>query len=204
MPPQHPKIEEKDTHEYVVGTHPQRITIQEKHIPYQRKEDDHPMQALYPLYKINNEIGDEEREQEPSGTISIKTACLPNMFPSQGFYRFVIPLKQERQEGEVYCHSYQAGRYIRNKYALGSINNIIPCSDIVHALVEKAGLKEEERHEIETPFHNMRPPLNFPQSTEIHNVKTYHTNNAKSAQEVKHMISFFHSAKVRKKMKSEK
>ena len=194
--PQHSKVEEKDAHEHIVDAHPQRIALQEKEISYCRKENGNPVQAFYLLYKINNEIRDKEGEKEPSGTISIETACLPNMFPLLRLYRIMISLEKEWKKGKVNGHSYQSRSYIGNKDSFASVHNIIASVAIVQSLIEIASLEKEERHKVEAPLHNMRPPNGFSQSAEVHNVKAYHANDAKPTQKVEHMISFFHSAKV--------
>jgi hypothetical protein len=198
VPPQHTKVEKEDSHEHIVCTHPQGVALQVKHIPNQREENHHPMQTLYLLYEINKEVGDKERKQEPGWSVAVETACLPDVFPNQRLDRLVIPVEQEGQECKVNRHSYQAGRYIGNKDSPCPIHDVILCPLASDAFVEVAGLEEEERHEVETPLHNMLPPIDFSQSAEVHDVEAYHTNDAKPTQEVEHMISLFHSAKIQK------
>jgi len=202
--PQHPEIKEEYAHEHVVGTHPQRVALEEKHISYQRKEHDCPVQPADFLDEVHGQIGDEEGEEKPCGKVPVEAARLPDVLPGQRLYGFVIPFEQERKEGKVDDQPYHARRYIRNKDSPRPVHDIVLCSPAAHALVEVAGLKEEEGHEVEAPLHDMRPPPHFPHAAEAHDVQTYHSDDAEPAQEVKDMVSLFHAAKVRKKMKSEK
>ena len=104
----------------------------------------------------------------------------------------MVTIQQNRKKREVYPQSYYACRHIRDKEALRSVDKICLCRAVIHAFVEKASLEEKERHEVECPLHNMRPPLHFSHSAEVHNVQTYHANDTKSAQKIERMIPILH------------
>ena len=158
------------------------------------------MQPTYLLDEIDSEVGDEEREQEPCGPVAVEAAGLPDVFPGQGLNGLMVSVEQEGQEGKVDGHSNQTGREVGDEDASGAVRDVVHRALAFQTLVEVARLEEEKGHEVETPLHDMRPPFNLSQAAEVHDVQADHANDAKAAQEVEHMISFFHSAKVQKKV----
>ena len=104
----------------------------------------------------------------------------------------MVSVKQRRKEGKVYSQSYNACRQIGNEKPFGAIDKIILRVKVIHTLVEISGLEEEERHEVKRPFHYMRPPLHLSHPAEVHDVKTDHTNDTQSAQEVECMVPILH------------
>lgn len=86
--PSSSEVEEESAHKDIVKCKPYRVTLLPKPVADERECGKHDrleygywLYNLYLLHEMYEDIGREEREQEPYWLVTPETACSPQMIP---------------------------------------------------------------------------------------------------------------------------
>ena len=126
-------------------------------------------------------------------------ALHPDVTPRQLVPIPVQLVGKEEEQPEIQNTAYGTPCHIGNKQTLDLILQEEPrrCRN---ALVEIAGFEKKETDKKECPCHQfVEPQRTSPETAHTNTMQDNHPKNAKSAEQVKSVISLFHGAKIQKK-----
>ena len=191
MVPNLSQIEEECAAKDVAEIEPKRVAVQEEPVADGRKEQNGPMQVAHPLDEVHQNVCRKEGKQEPHRTVAKgETAYEPSEIAQRGKC-FGWSFGKERQPEECDDAADDAPRDVGHKQTPNAVAKVRE-GLARDALVEIAGLEEEETHEEERPSHRFLPPRRLPQLRLTNDMQHHHTQDAKSTEQVKGIVSLLH------------
>ena len=98
--PHFPQVEEEHAAEDIAQVEPKRVAVQEEPVADKGEEEDHPMQMAYLLDEMHQDIGGEERQQEPERPVAEGQTAHPPAELAHHCQRIVQASRQDAEPAE--------------------------------------------------------------------------------------------------------
>ena len=189
--PDFPDIKEESAAEDVVEEEPHGVSLPIEPVAYGREAQDDPMQVAHFLDEVHEDVGREEREEEPQRTVSEGESLAEPVelrYLSDGFGQ---SFGEEAQPEKGQDEPDDAPREVGHEQPTHAVLEIRE-RRTGDTLVEKARFEKEETHEEERPEHRFLPPRCLSQLCLTDGMKRHHPDDAQPAEQVERVVSFLH------------